>query len=157
MSTLIVYYSYSANTRKIAKMIHEKIGGDIMELETVAPYVGDYNAVVDQGKREVNQGYMPEIKSLDKNLADYDTIILGTPVWWYTFAPAIKTFLVANDLSGKTAFPFITNGGWIGHTVADIQKACPNASVKTAINIKINGEQLSTSASDIEKWISKIK
>lgn len=137
-------------------MIHDKIGGNIAEIETVTPYTGDYNAVVDQGKREIGQGYMPDIKPFDINLADYDTVILGTPVWWYTFSPAIKTFLSENDLSGKIIYPFITNGGWIGHTVKDIAVACRGATVMRAIDIKFNGANLLTSASEIETWIDKI-
>jgi Multimeric flavodoxin WrbA len=138
-------------------MIHDRIGGDIAEIETVTPYTGDYNDVVDQGQREVNEGFMPAVKPIDKNPADYDTVILGTPVWWYTFAPAVKTFLSEQDLSGKKVYPFITNGGWIGHTVKDIETACRNAAVKQAIDIKFNGAVLSTSASAIEKWIGKIE
>ncbi len=157
MKALIVCYSYSGNTRKIAEMIRKKIGGDIAEIETVTPYTGDYNEVVDQGQREVNQGYMTAIRPLDKDLGDYDTVVIGTPVWWYTFAPAVKTFFAKNDCSGKTVYPFITNGGWIGHTVKDIEKACPNAAVKQAIDIKFNGSDLSTSISEIENWIDKIE
>lgn len=157
MKILIAYYSYSGNTRKIADMIHKKIGGDIAEIETVTPYPADYNEVVDQGQKEVNEGFMPAIKPLDKDPADYDTVVLGTPVWWYTFAPAVKTFLAQNDFSGKTVYPFITNGGWIGHTVKDIEKAIPNAEIKQALNIKFNGSDLSLSVSEIENWIAKIK
>lgn len=157
MKALIVCYSYSGNTRKIAEIIHKKIGGDIAEIETVTPYTGDYNEVVDQGQREVNQGYMPAIRPLDKDLADYDTVMLGTPVWWYTFAPAVKTFFAENNLSDKKVYPFITNGGWIGHTVKDIEKAVPDAEVKQALNIKFNGSDLSTSISEIENWIDKIE
>lgn len=157
MKALIVCYSYSGNTRKIAEIIHKKIGGDIAEIEAVTPYTGDYNEVVDQGQREVNQGYMPAIRPLDKDLADYDTVMLGTPVWWYTFAPAVKTFFAENNLSDKKVYPFITNGGWIGHTVKDIEKAVPDAEVKQALNIKFNGSDLSTSISEIENWIDKIE
>lgn len=138
-------------------MIHKKIGGDIAEIETVTPYPADYNEVVDQGQKEVNQGYTPAIKPIDKDPADYDTVVLGSPVWWYTFAPAVKTFLAQNDFSGKTVYPFITNGGWIGHTVKDIEKAIPNAEIKQALNIKLNGSDLSLSVSEIENWIAKIK
>lgn len=157
MKILIIYYSYSGNTRQIVKMIHDKVGGDIAEIETVAPYSGDYNAVVNQGEKEVNEDYMPDIKPLDINLADYDTVVLGTPVWWYTFAPAVKTFLAEQNLSGKKIYPFVTNGGWIGHTVEDIEKACRNATVKQAIDIKFNGSDLSTAISEIKNWIDKIK
>ena len=67
-------------------------GGDLAEIETVKPYSEDYNSVVDQGQREVNRRYMPEIKPLEVDIQAYDRIILGSPVWWYTFAPAMKTF-----------------------------------------------------------------
>lgn len=79
------------------------------------------------------------------------------PVWWYTFAPAVKTFLSENDFSGKTIYPFITNGGWIGHTAKDIGDACPGAAVKQALNLKFNGSRLSTPASELESWMDHIK
>lgn len=69
---------------------------------------GDYNAVVAQGEEEIRRGFMPEIRPFGARTADYDTVILGTPVWWYTFAPAVKTFLAGNDLAGKTVYPFAT-------------------------------------------------
>lgn len=83
MRTLILYYSYGGNTRKIAKMIQDKIGGDIVEIETVKSYEGSYDSVVNQGQREVDSGYMPEIKELDVDLDNYDTIIIGTPKMEY--------------------------------------------------------------------------
>lgn len=57
MKTLIVYYSYSGNTKRIAEMIQSKIGGDTARIETVNPYAGDYNSVVEQGKKEVDSGF----------------------------------------------------------------------------------------------------
>lgn len=53
---------------------------------------------------------MPEIKEFDVDLNNYDTIIIGTPVWWYAFAPTIKTFLNNHDFSGKNIYPYATNG-----------------------------------------------
>ena len=55
-----------------------------------------------------------EIKSVDKNIADYDVIAMETPTWWYTMAPVVRTFLHTQDFSGKTVIPFMTNGGWPG-------------------------------------------
>ena len=130
MKAIILYYSYLGNTKKIAEMIQGKIGGDIARIETVVPYGKDYNQVVSQGEDEINRGFMPEIKPLDIRLENYDTVILGTPVWWYTFAPAIKTFLAQNNLSGKKIYPFATNGGWIGHTFKDIENACVGGKVE---------------------------
>ena len=156
MKTLIVYYSYLGNTKSIAEMIQKKTGADILRIETVVPYDNDYNKVVDQGQSEVNRGYCPEIKPLNIDPGQYDTIILGTPVWWYTFAPAMHTFLKTQDWKGKTIYPFATNGGWIGHTFKDIKDACTGAEVKSGMNIKFDEATLRTSVKDIEKWIDKI-
>ena len=75
---------------------------------------------MNQGKREVEAGFMPRINSLSVNLADYEVIAIGTPTWWYTMAPAVLTFLTENDFSGKTIIPFMTNGGWPGHVIKDM-------------------------------------
>ena len=103
-------------------MIHKKIGGDIADIETIDPYTGDYNEVVEQGQREVQRGFKPEIEPLAAALSDYDTVAVGTPTWWYTMAPAVLTFLTANDWTGKTVIPFMTNGGWPGHVIKDMDE-----------------------------------
>ena len=101
MKALVLFYSYGGNTRRIAKLVQQETGADLCEIETVTPYTGSYNAVVDQGQREVNSGFEPELKPISADLSQYDTIILGTPVWWYTFAPAMRTLLAHQDFSGK--------------------------------------------------------
>lgn len=75
----------------------------------------------------MQRGYEPEIKPLDINIADYDVIAVGTPTWWYTMAPAVKTFLHQQDFTGKTVVPFMTNGGWPGHVIKDMKAACKGA------------------------------
>ena len=154
---LIVYYSWSCgNTERTAKALQSVAGGDLVRLDTAVPYTGSYNDVVDQGQREVNRGFCPRIKPLAVNVQDYDVIVLGTPVWWYTFAPAVHTFLTQQDLSGKTVYPFATNGGWIGHTFADIEKSCKGAEVKEGMNIRFDEDVLRTSEAEINAWIQKI-
>lgn len=153
MRPLIVYYSYGGNTRRAAKLIGADIGGDLAEIRTVQPYCGDYAAVVEQGQREVNSGSMPEIEPLSADLSGYDTVLLGSPVWWYTFAPAVKTFLSRFDLSGKTVIPFSTNGGWPGHLLKDVEKACRGADVKKGMDIRFEGHDLITDEKEIIRWI----
>lgn len=153
MKTLILYYSYGGNTRKIAQMIQQQIGGDLAEIETVKPYTGSYNSVVDQGQKEVQSGYMPALKTLQADLASYDRIVLGSPVWWYTFAPAMNSFLHNNDLSGKIIYPYATNGGWIGHTFEDFEKSCRGAKVHKGLNVKFNENRLLTPEQKIKEWI----
>lgn len=153
MKTLILYYSYGGNTRRIAEQIQREIGGELEEIQTVKPYTGSYNSVVNQGQREVERGYMPEIKPVKADISSYDRIILGSPVWWYTFAPAMKSFLHKNQLAGKAVYPFVTNGGWVGHIFEDYQQACPKADIKKGLNVVFDGNKLRSSDEDIQKWI----
>lgn len=156
MKAIVIYYSYGGNTRRVAEKIGKSIGADLAEIKTVRPYTGSYNDVVDQGQREANSGFLPEIQPMDVDLSQYDTIILGTPVWWYTFAPAMNSFLHSADLSGKTVYPFATNGGWIGHTFRDFEDACHGASVQAGLNVRFNGDRQLTSDVDVQTWIQKI-
>lgn len=156
MKSLVVYYSYGGNTKRIAEKIAKETGADILRIETVVPYEGSYNEVVNQGQDEVESGYCPEIKPLSVDISAYDTIILGTPVWWYTFAPAMHTFLKSQEWKGKTVYPFATNGGWIGHTFKDVKNICHGADVKSGLNVHFDESTLRTSMKDIENWIRKI-
>ena len=157
MKTLILYYSYGGNTRSIAHHLQQLLGCDIAEIQTAAPSAGDYDAVVEQGQQEVNRGYEPPIRPLDQNPTEYDTVLLGMPVWWYTFAPAVKTALSAVDWNGKTVYPFATNGGWIGHTFQDVAKACAGAQVKKGVNIQFDGDRLNTKMAEIDRWAEQVR
>ena len=91
---LVLYYSWSnGNTKRIAKKVANEFQADLCSIDTVKPYPKDYNTTVNQGQEEVEAHVKPEIKKLEKDIKDYDTIILGTPTWWYTMAPAVLTFL----------------------------------------------------------------
>lgn len=153
---LIVFFSYTNNTRKIAKMIQDKLKCDILEIKTVIPYSTDYQKVVDDEQNSESSNHLPEIEKINIDLSKYDTIILGTPVWWYRPVPAIRTFLTEYDLSRKTIIPFATNAGWLGRTFIEIKKLCPNSNVKNEMNIvfKSYSDKLVTSENDIENWIT---
>ena len=157
MKILLLYYSYGGNTHRAARHIQKILGCDVQEILTVTPYSGDYNSVVSQGKREVEEGYEPPVRPFDKDLDHYDTVILGTPVWWYTVAPAGKSVLKAADWNGKSVYPFATNGGWVGHTFRDMKTACAGADVKQGLNIRFDGDQMQTSIAEIDRWTAEIK
>lgn len=158
---LIVYYSISnGNTKRIAEQMQNAAGADIVRIETVKPYTGSYDEIVEQGQREVNRGYQPDVKPLNINMADYDVIAVGTPTWWYTMAPAVLTFLKSCDWKGKTVIPFQTHGGWPGHTIKDMKNACKGAKFACEKDIQFDstgGAELVTKEAEIEAWISKIK
>lgn len=80
-----------------------------------------------------------------------------TPVWWYTFAPAVKTFLHDYDLSGKSIYPYATNGGWIGHTFEDFESECGEAKVYPGLNVRFDEHTKQTEDDAIERWVQGIK
>lgn len=153
---LIVYYSYTGNTRKIAESIKQKLKCDILEIKPVVPYSTDYQTVVDQEQNNSSAKKTPEIQDINVDLSKYDEIILGTPVWWYTIVPVIRTFLKENDMSEKTIKPFATNAGWLGHTFQEIESLCPNSKVEKGMNIVFESysDNLVTSPDEIDSWIN---
>ena len=158
---LVVYYSWSnGNTKRIAEQLARRTGADIARIETVQPYTGSYDEVVDQGQREVNEGYRPPIQPLGVNVADYDVIAVGTPTWWYTMAPAVLTFLEGKDFTGKTVIPFMTNGGWPGHVLRDMKKACMGAQFACEMEVKFDsqgGDHLETPQTELDAWMEQVK
>ena len=161
MSKLIVYFSYTNHTKEITTRIQQKLNCDMIEIKTVIPYSQDYQSVVDDEQNKESSNYLPEIQEINIDLSKYDEIILGTPVWWYRPAPAIRTFLTQNDLSGKTIKPFATNAGWAGRTFEEIKKLCPNSKVEDGLNILYDAgdyrtRKLITSSSEIDRWIESL-
>lgn len=154
---LVVYYSYTGHTKMIAKRIEEKLGCDILEIKPIIPYSTNYQTVVNKEHNNESSNKTPQIEKIDKDLKKYDEIIIGSPVWWYTIAPVIRTFLKQNDLSGKTIKPFATNAGWLGQTFKEIKKLCPNSNVKEGMNIVFtedyNKNELVTPIDEIDNWI----
>lgn len=127
---LVAYYSYSGNTKAAAEKIQKLTNADIFEIVPKNPYPTGYNAVVEQAKKEKNDNILPELKENIKNLSDYDVIFIGTPVWWYTAAPVVKSFIAKNNFDGKTIAPFCTHGGGgASSTYSDIKKLAPKATV----------------------------
>lgn len=104
---------------------------------------------------------MPQIQKIEVDLSKYDEIILCTPVWWYRPSPAIRAFLVQNDLSGKTIKPVATNAGWLGRTFSGIKKLCPNSKVEEGMNIVYDAgdyrtRELITHLNEIDSWIKTL-
>ena len=157
---LIVYYSWSnGNTKLIAEELQKATGADICRIETERPYDGDYNAVVAQGQDEVRQGYEPPIQPLPCDVSSYDIIAVGTPTWWYTMAPAVKTFLASQRWQGKVVVPFMTNAGWPGHVIKDMQAACAGADCRCAMEVTFDsagGDVLKTPQGEIAGWTKAV-
>lgn len=152
MKTLVVYYSYSGNTKKVVDMIKEKKNFDVLEIKPLNAYSDDYQKVVDDEEAKMDMNEIIEIKDVNVNLDYYDRILLGTGVWWYKITPAIRSFLNKYDLKDKVIVPFITNGGWLGEALDDVKRYAKESIIKDAITIKFNGNTMEDS-NKVKSWI----
>ena len=154
--SLIVYFSHSNNTKVIAEYIKALSDADIVRLYPVEKYPTDYQKVVDQAKKEINDDYRPTLKTTVENVAQYDTIYVGSPNWWSTIAPPVATFLTSHDFNNKTIIPFITHeGSRFGRSMSDIKKYCPNATLLTGYACR--GSQVLKAKGEVEHWLKEIK
>ncbi len=160
MKTIIIYFGYGNHTRMIAERVKNELKCDILEIEPEIPYSTDYQKVVNETEDNLESKKTPKIKDIGINLDEYDKIILGTPVWWYTITPPIRTFLTKYDLSQKIVIPYATNAGWLGSTFDEIKELC-EGKVMNEMNIKFTSnyseEKLVTTEEEINSWIDKIK
>ena len=151
--TLIIYYSHSGNTKKLAEAIAQKTGGVLCEIKPQAAYPKEYNLVVEQAKKEIRNDYRPALKTNVDNIKTYDTVFIGTPNWWSTMAPPVASFLGFNDLKGKTIAPFFTHGGGgAGNIERDIAKLCPDS--KVLPGLAVSGSRVDDAK--INEWLEKI-
>jgi len=157
IKTLVVYFSHSGNTERIADKICLKLNADKFRIEVVEPYAGTMEEVSAKGKKEVESGYKPEIKPLSVDIKDYQRIVIGSPTWWYTMAPAVLSFLSKSDFSGRDVVLYMTNAGWPGTVIKDMAKAVGGANIIASKEILFDadgGNVLMTPEAEIDEWIN---
>lgn len=152
--TLVVYFSHSGNTKQVAESIQKKLDTDIFEIKTVKEYSSDYDTVVDEAQKELNDNARPELSTALDNIEQYDTVIIGYPIWWGDMPMAVYTFLDTYDLSGKTVAPFCTHGGsGLSGTDKNIQDEEKDATVLEGL--AISDSSVDSSDSEVESWLQE--
>ena len=151
---LVAYFSTSGVTARLAKTMAEAAGADLFEIEPAARYsAADLNWQNSSSRSSVEMNdpaARPAIAGTVSNMAQYDTVFIGFPIWWYVAPRIVQTFLEQYDLTGKTIVPFATSGGsGMGKTADVLQKSCPGATV-------LPGKRFSASASkdELTGWIA---
>ena len=132
--TLVAYFSASGVTKKLAQTLADAIGADLFAIEPKVPYTrADLNWMDKQSRSTIemqNLASRPEIAGTCANIADYDTVFVGFPIWWYQAPRIIETFLESYDFTGKTLIPFATSGGsGMGKTADILRTVCPAADI----------------------------
>lgn len=155
MKALVAYFSAGGTTAKMAKTLAETIGADLFEIIPEVKYERadlDWTNSKSRSSIEMNDpGCRPAISSRIDDMAQYDVVFVGFPVWWYREPSIIDTFMEAYDFSGKTVVPFATSGiSPIGDAGMNMQKLAPGAKVEKGKRFpKI------TSAAALKNWASE--
>ena len=132
--TLVAYFSASGVTKKKAEILAEGLSADIYEIRPEVAYTTeDLNWMNKKSRSSIemnDKSFRPAIKDNDADIAAYDTIYLGFPIWWYVAPTIINTFLEAYDFTGKKIILFATSGGSsFGNTVRELAPSAPGAEI----------------------------
>ena len=151
--TLVAYFSATGRTAKAAELLADALGADIHEIQPKVPYTkADLNWLNKKSRSSVemnNKTFRPEIAESNVQIAEYDVIFLGFPIWWYVAPTIINTFLEKYDFSGKKIILFATSGGSkFGKTVEEL-KVSVSADTEIIEGKLLNGRQ---SIATIKAW-----
>lgn len=153
--SVIVYFSQTGTTRTVAREIQKNTGSDMLELVLVYPYPSTYDSTIERVKRERESGKWPKLFHARKNLAKYDTVYLGYPIMFGTFAPPIYAFLDSNGLDGKVLVPFCTYGsGGLKNSAEELKKLVPGAKVTKPYGIA--HKRISKAPEEVSRFLYSI-
>lgn len=153
---LVAYFSASGVTAKAAKALAEAAGADLYEIKPEKPYTREdlnWNDKKSRSSVEMNdKTSRPAIAGKVADMAQYESVFVGFPIWWYVAPTIINTFLESYDFSGKTVIPFATSGGsGMGKTNAGLAPSCPGASLLDGK--MLNGMQ---SQAALKAWVESL-
>ena len=149
---LVTYFSASGVTASVAEKLANAIGADLFEIRPEVPYTrADLNWMDKKSRSTIemnDRACRPAIADKVADMAQYDAVFVGFPVWWYREPSIIDTFMEAYDFAGKTVVPFCTSGGsGLGEAGDNMQKLAPGSKV-------VSGKRFrgGVSADELRKW-----
>ena len=152
---LVVYFSWSGNTKAVAEAIHKQVGGDLQAIVPETPYSETYAITVAKAKQEQLTNARPQVKTKIQDIASYDLIFLGYPNWWGSLPMPVVTFLGNHKLQGKIVAPFFTHGGGgVQRCYSDLEKYAAGANLKNYLCL--SGNAANSSAGEIENWVKEV-
>ena len=152
---LVAYFSASGVTAKAAGKLAKVADADLFEIKPVQPYTrADLDWMNKKSRSSIemaDKSSRPEIAEKVSNMADYDVIFVGFPIWWYVAPTIVNTFLEAYDFSGKKIVLFATSGGsGFGNTVKELQPSAPDAVITEGSLLNRGTKQ------EISEWVKSL-
>ena len=139
---LIVCYSYSGKTRRIAEMIQKQTGGRLSRIYPRQPYPADFQSLLTQVREEISTGRKVPLLPVEENADEYDVVFIGSPNWCGTIAPPVASWLCENDLTGKKVIPFFSHcGGEDKGMEQAVRNLCPSADMGSGLYVLENGSE----------------
>ncbi len=149
MNTLIVYYSQTGITKKVAEKLQTYLNADIFEIKPVKDY-GSYSDAIAIAGKEFESGELPAYQGEVDNFDAYDRILVGYPLWYNKAPQVVLSFLLNHNLVEKEIYPFCTSGSQEVHnSVEELQKSCPQAFIHKGIRVT------SFNTKQIDKWLGE--
>lgn len=159
-NTLVAYFSWSGHGQQMARWISDETNADLFRIVPSKSYGEDYNECADRAKNELDNGIRPELSEcIDADtMAQYDTIYLVFPVWWYDLPMPVWTFLEEYDLNGKKIIPcFSHNGSSNGaNSVNRVSELAKGANVLTDNVLSIRGSKVAGSEKEVKDWAKSV-
>ena len=149
---LIAYFTRSGNAETLADRIQEKTGGTKFKIETVKTYPQDYSGVYDEAMKEQQENARPELKTRVDNMAEYETVFVGYPIWHGDTPMAIRTFLESYDFTGKKVIPFCSSGSSRPETsFASVRASAAGAGILDGFWTR--GADVANATDEVNQWI----
>lgn len=156
----VAYFSWSGHGEQMARWISDETGADLFRIVPSDAYGEDYNECADRAKKELDNGIRPELSEhIDTDtMAEYDTIYLIFPVWWYDLPMPVWTFLEEYDLTGKTIIPCFSHYGSSNgaNSVNRVSELAKGANVLTDKVLSISGHSVANSEKEIRDWADSV-
>ena len=161
--TLIVYFSRKdgvyggnlkvGNTKRIADFIQAKTKGDEYEIVPAKEYPKSYKKTTEVAQKEQEDNARPKIKNKLPDVSKYDTIFIGSPIWWSEYPMVVRTFLDGVNLNNKNVVPFTTHeGSGLGNTTETLKKQYTRAKVLKGFSV--SGSDAADARSDVNSWLN---
>jgi flavodoxin len=154
---LVVYYSFEGSTRLLSEHIAKELSADILECKPIKDLNSKGFSKYLWGGRQVLFKKKPDLESFEKNVDDYDAIILGTPVWAFNYSPAIRSFLSQTKLTNKKIALFCCREGGIGKTFENLKTDLSNNTIIDEIDFSNVVKNKEESISKAKNWAKKLK
>ncbi len=150
--SLVIYYSQTGATQQVAQKFAQLLDADTLRIDVQQPYNGTYDETIERCKKEKAANELPTLQEPGIDITAYDTIFLGYPIWFGTYAPPVAALLKEKDFAGKVIIPFCTFGsGGLSNSMKDLKEAQPQAEVRQGYGVR--NARLAKAPAEVERFL----